>query len=597
LEGISVFDSEFERNLFDLRQEKLAEIQKLGQAAYPNRFPSDPGQKALTVQEIRAQWDASTAEQLEADRGPVAMAGRIMAIRAQGKAGFATLQQGGQRLQIYVRLDAVGDQGFALYKLLDLGDHIGVSGYLFRTRTGELTIHVETLTFLAKAMLALPEKFHGLADVEQRYRQRYVDLFVNLDAREVFVKRARALRALRSFFDSRGYLEVETPMMQQIAGGAAARPFTTHHNALDMDLYLRIAPELYLKRLVVGGFDRVYEINRNFRNEGISTQHNPEFTMLEFYQAYANYHDLMDLTEELIKFVAMEVNGSTITNFPIPKGSHAGEVVEIDLGKWTRMTMREAIIKWWPPALPPITESVFTDAKTLELFLDRCLKMHQSRPKEARREERENEITVTTEDESYLLHVTPPAPSSAKDIDPLSLEMLLQRIIHALGSGTPLGKAIAELFESIAEGHLIQPTIIYEFPTAVSPLSKQDPNNPDWVERFEFYIGGFEVGNAFSELNDPKEQHNRFEQQLAERAHGDEEAHQMDEDYVRALAYGLPPTGGEGIGIDRLVMLLTGSRSIRDVILFPLMRNRDQASAAKDQDTATSPEAKTNKES
>jgi lysyl-tRNA synthetase class 2 len=566
-----VFDSEFERSLFELRRSKLEEIEKLGQAAYPNQFPA-----SHTVPQVRARWDEalfdSGAEELEASRVTVAVAGRIMAIRAQGKAGFATLQQDGQRLQIYVRKDAVGDQGFALYKLLDLGDHIGVSGYLFRTRTNELTIHVERLTFLAKAMLALPEKFHGLADVELRYRQRYVDLFTNLESREVFVKRAKVLRALRTFFDSRDYLEVETPMMQQIAGGAAARPFKTHHNALDLDLFLRIAPELYLKRLVVGGFDRVYEINRNFRNEGVSTQHNPEFTMLEFYQAYANYHDLMDFTEELLKFVAMEVNGTTITNFPIPKGSRAGEVVEIDLGKWTRMTMREAIIKWWPPALPPITESVFTDAKTIELFLDRCLKIHQSRPKEARREERENEIRVTTEEESYLRHITPPAHSSAKEIDPLSLEMLLQRIVHSLGSGMPLGKAVAELFESIAEGYLIQPTIIYEFPTAVSPLSKQNPDDPDWVERFEIYAGGFELGNAFSELNDPAEQHKRFTQQLAERASGDDEAHQMDEDYVRALAYGLPPTAGEGIGIDRLVMLLTGSKSIRDVILFPLMR-------------------------
>jgi lysyl-tRNA synthetase class 2 len=577
-----VFDSEFERSLFDLRKAKLEEIVKLGQEAYPNQFPA-----SHTVPQVRDQWGEVTTETLEANRVTVAVAGRIMAIRSQGKAGFATLQQDGQRLQVYVRLDAVGEQGFALYKLLDLGDHIGASGYLFRTRTGELTIHVERLTFLAKAMLALPEKFHGLADVELRYRQRYVDLFSNLDAREVFVKRGKTLKALRQFFDSRGYLEVETPMMQQIAGGAAARPFTTHHNALDLDLFLRIAPELYLKRLVVGGFDRVYEINRNFRNEGVSTQHNPEFTMLEFYQAYANYHDLMDLTEELIKFVAMEVNGTTITNFPIPKGPRAGEVVEIDLGKWTRLTMREAIIKWWSPTLPTISESVFTDAKTLELFLDECLKRHQSRPKEARWEERKNETKVISEEQSYLLPITTPAPESAKEIDPLSLELLLQRIVHSLGSGMPFGKAVAELFESIAEGYLIQPTIIYEFPTAVSPLSKQNPDNPDWVERFEFYIGGFELGNAFSELNDPVEQHKRFAQQLEERAHGDDEAHQMDEDYVRALAYGLPPTGGEGIGIDRLVMLLTGSKSIRDVILFPLMRNagnREQGAGNKDRE-------------
>ncbi|HUA96731.1 MAG TPA: amino acid--tRNA ligase-related protein, partial [Terracidiphilus sp.] len=304
------FESEFEENLFKLRREKLDEIVKLGQAAYPNQFKA-----THTLGEVRARWGETAAEQLEAERITVAVAGRIMAIRQQGKAGFATLQQEGQRLQIYVRLDAVGEQGFALYKLLDLGDHIGVSGYLFRTRTGELTVHVETLTFLAKAMLALPEKYHGLADVELRYRQRYVDLFANLESREVFVKRAKVLRALRTFFDSRGYLEVETPMMQPVAGGAAARPFRTHHNALDMDLFLRIAPELYLKRLVVGGLDRVYEINRNFRNEGVSTQHNPEFTMLEFYQAYANFHDLMDLTEELFKFVALEVNGTTVCEF------------------------------------------------------------------------------------------------------------------------------------------------------------------------------------------------------------------------------------------------------------------------------------------
>jgi lysyl-tRNA synthetase class 2 len=530
MEGNIVFDSEFERNLFELRKQKLEEIVKLGQAAYPNQFPA-----SHTIPEVRAKWGETDAEALEADRITVAIAGRIMAIRAQGKAGFATLQQDGQRLQIYVRLDAVGEQGFALYKLLDMGDHIGVAGYLFRTRTGELTIHVERLTFLAKAMLALPEKFHGLADVELRYRQRYVDLFTNLDAREVFVKRAKTLKALRQFFDSRGYLEVETPMMQQVAGGAAARPFKTHHNALDQDLYLRIAPELYLKRLVVGGLDRVYEINRNFRNEGVSTQHNPEFTMLEFYQAYANYHDLMDLTEELIAFVAQEVNGTTITNF---------NGVEIDLGKWTRLTMREAIIKWWPEDLfgPRPTLSDFDCAESLANLLDRAIAAHV----------RDNAGKSVTE----ILGSSP----------------------AELRAGQSVGKVIAGIFESVAEEHLIQPTIIYEFPTAVSPLSKQDPNNPDWVERFEIYVGGFELGNAFSELNDPVEQQKRFEEQLAQRAGGDDEAHQMDEDYVRALAYGLPPTGGEGIGVDRLVMLLTGSRSIRDVILFPLMRSRDQGS-------------------
>jgi lysyl-tRNA synthetase class 2 len=563
--GINVFDSEFERNLFELRKSKLVEIEKLGQQAYPNRFPATQNECAATIPEVRAQWGEATAEALEAERTMVTVAGRIMAIRAQGKAGFATLQQGGERLQIYVRLDAVGEQGFALYRLLDMGDHIGASGYLFRTRTGELTIHVEKLTFLAKAMLALPEKFHGLADVELRYRQRYVDLFTNLEAREVFVKRAKVLKAMRRFFDERGYLEVETPMMQQVAGGAAARPFTTHHNALDMDLFLRIAPELYLKRLVVGGLDRVYEINRNFRNEGVSTQHNPEFTMLEFYQAYANYHDLMDLTEELIEFVAKEVNGTTVTNF---------NGVEIDLGKWTRLTMREAIIKYWPKeAGPAPTKDSFAGRTSFEELLDTATDyltefgdLSGFLNKAAR--EQGNEEPVGEEKLSKLGVIDTACGR-------ICGSMMWQKL--------PLGKAIYELFEVIVEPNLVQPTIIYDYPTEVSPLSKAKPDDPAHVERFEFFAGGFELGNAFSELNDPVEQHKRFAEQLAQRAGGDDEAHVMDEDYVRALAYGLPPTGGEGIGVDRLVMLLTGSKSIRDVILFPLMRNRGQGSEIRDQ--------------
>ncbi len=537
--------SEFERTLQALRQQKLEQIVALGQQAYPNSYRA-----THEIPAIWAEYGERNAEQLDSPRVEVSVAGRLMTIRAQGKAGFAHLQQGGRRLQIYVRRDAVGEQAFALYKLLDSGDHIGVTGYLFRTRTGELSVHVETLTFLTKAMLPLPEKYHGIADVELRYRQRYVDLFMNteleteapsaehgpsdkhvvegeleaavsenqpklqdaapegLRVRDVFVKRAQVLRALRKFFDSRGYLEVETPMMQPVAGGAAARPFTTHHNALDLDLFLRIAPELYLKRLVVGGLDCVYEINRNFRNEGISTQHNPEFTMLEFYQAYANYHDLMDLTEELVKFVALEVNGTTETRF---NGN------EIDLSRWQRYTMREAIAAFWPATAGP----------------------------------------------------------ACRDFD--NPESAVQQLRGAgvpveFQSGEPAGKTIATIFEAVAEDHLIQPTIIYDFPLAVSPLSKQKPDDPDWVERFEFYIGGFELGNAFSELNDPAEQRRRFEQQLGERARGDEEAHAMDEDYIRALGYGLPPTAGEGIGIDRLTMILTGARSIRDVILFPLLR-------------------------
>jgi lysyl-tRNA synthetase, class II len=534
-----VFESEFERNLFDLRKQKLADIEKLGQSAYPNQFPA-----THTIPAVREKWDSTTAEELEATRVTVAVAGRIMAIRAQGKAGFSTLQQQGQRLQIYVRLDAVGEQAFALYKLLDLGDHIGVVGYLFRTRTGELTIHVERLTFLAKAMLALPEKFHGLADVELRYRQRYVDLFTNLDSREVFVKRAKTLRAMRRFFDERGYLEVETPMMQQIAGGAAARPFKTHHNALDQDLFLRIAPELYLKRLVVGGMDRVYEINRNFRNEGVSTQHNPEFTMLEFYQAYANYHDLMQITEELVSFVAQEVNGTTVTTF---------NGVEIDLGKWTRLSMREAINEYWPQeagAKPAVV--AYEKADVLQVRLHAAM---------SSLEKAMGETTRTTPERIAELKTILGA---------------LTAVYYDSMKGGPLGKLVYNLFEAVVEPFLIQPTIIYDYPVEVSPLSKAKPDDPAHVERFEFFAGGFELGNAFSELNDPEEQHKRFAQQLSEKARGDDEAHAMDEDYVRALMYGLPPTGGEGLGVDRLVMLLTGSRSIRDVILFPLMRNREQ---------------------
>lgn len=539
------YESEFEQKLYQQRIEKLKEIEALGHTAYPNSF-------AFTglIPEIKEQYDSPespvTGEQLEADRKQVAIAGRIMAIRIQGKAGFAQLQQGGQRLQIYVRKDDVGENAFALYKLLDLGDHIGVRGHLMRTRTGELTVHVTTtpeepgISFLAKAMLPLPDKFSGLADKELRYRQRYVDLFMNTghsvkaaaagegqpeapeearNVREVFVKRAAVLRALRKFFDSRGYLEVETPMMQPIAGGAAARPFITHHNELDVDLYLRIAPELYLKRLVVGGLDRVYEINRNFRNEGVSTRHNPEFTMLEFYQAYANYHDLMQLTEDVIKFVAMEVNGSLKTTF---NGN------EIDLGSWRRFSMREAIIKFWP--------QVAGEGPTVDSF-------------------------ATQDGVSALVE-----------------RLRAGKIGIDYNSADPLGKTIATIFETVAEEHLIQPTIIYDFPLAVSPLSKIKPDEPDWVERFEFYIGGFEVGNAFSELNDPEDQYRRFADQIVQKEKGDEEAmSEIDHDYVRALGYGLPPTGGEGIGIDRLTMLLTNSSSIRDVILFPLMRPRQKS--------------------
>ncbi|QHS51601.1 amino acid--tRNA ligase-related protein [Edaphobacter sp. 12200R-103] len=606
------FDSEFEQKLYQQRQEKLQQIAALGaeiglnpaQATYPNSFTvSAPGwdeQNGDLIPWIKQNFDSPessvSGEQLDADRKQVAIAGRIMAIRIQGKAGFAQLQQGGQRLQIYVRKDDVGENAFALYKLLDLGDHIGVRGYLMRTRTGELTVHVTStpetsgITFLAKAMLALPDKYHGLEDTELRYRQRYVDLFMNTghsakaatpatnsgapglavadlgeapqkqpeaddsprNVREVFVKRAQVLRALRKFFDSRGYLEVETPMMQQIAGGAAARPFITHHNELDLPLYLRIAPELYLKRLVVGGLDRVYEINRNFRNEGVSTRHNPEFTMLEFYQAYANYHDLMDLTEELIKFVAMEVNGSLITHF---NGN------EINLGEWTRLSMREAIIKFWPPLAGP--------APALETF-----KSVENLVTHLRNAARELGSKSSLSRWTSQIEITSPQSEEEAAEDFAEIFHWLADRLH---KGELLGAIIAELFEELSEPRLTQPHIIYDFPLAVSPLSKIKPDEPDWVERFEFYIGGFEVGNAFSELNDPIDQDERFQQQIEQKERGDEEAMSaVDDDYVRALGYGLPPTAGEGIGIDRLTMLLTNSSSIRDVILFPLMRPRQK---------------------
>ncbi len=540
-----MYESQFEEKLYNERREKLKQIAALGQATYPNSYAA-----TITIPELRTAYDPMTAENFEADLAAgkkieVAIAGRIMAIRVQGKAGFAQLQQSGQRMQLYVRKDDVGEDGFALYKLLDLGDHVGARGYLMRTRTGELTVHVTELTFLAKAMLALPDKFHGLEDTELRYRQRYVDLFVNPDVRDVFVKRAAVLRAMRSFFDARGYLEVETPMMQPIAGGAAARPFTTGHNALGLKLFLRIAPELYLKRLVVGGFDRVYEINRNFRNEGISTQHNPEFTMLEFYQAYSNYHDLMDLTEELVKFVAMEVNSTTLTTF---------NGTEIDLSKWTRLTMREAIIKWWPPEFRTKATGLFTD----DVFIFNVFKTE-----------------ILRDINTLLTGKLPEGHLQLAEKEPTTTATLyaLRAALTSENAREGDGKMIANIFEAVAEEYLIQPTIIYDFPLAVSPLSKIKPDEPDWVERFEFYIGGFEIGNAFSELNDPDDQRRRFEAQIEDRKRGDEEAMaEVDTDYVRALGYGLPPTAGEGIGIDRLTMVLTGSKSIRDVILFPLLR-------------------------
>ena len=491
-----MFDSDFEQELFKLRKKKLQEIVKLGQAAYPNQFPF-----THTIPQVREKWDSATGEELEATRTTVAVAGRIVAIRLMGKAGFATLQQDGQRLQVYVRLDAVGEQGWALYKLLDLGDHIGVAGYLFRTRTGELSVHAERLTFLAKAMISLPEKYHGLADVELRYRQRYVDLFTNLDSREVFVKRAKVLRALRTFFDNRGYLEVETPMMQQIAGGAAARPFITHHNALDIDLYLRIALELHLKRLLVGGMERVYEIGRVFRNEGISPRHNPEFTMLELYQAYGDYRSMMDITEGMVVACVRAIGDK----MQLPYGERT-----IDYSPpWPRIAYAELFAKHVGVPLVD-TEAV-------------------------RKIAADNGIATAGKHPDVIVH---------------------------------------QLFEHRVEPVLTaenRPTFVYDYPAALCPLTKRKRDNPALAERFELYVHGMELANAYTELNDPVMQEATFRTQLAGLPEEDSMA-KMDDDFVRALKHGMPPAGGMGIGIDRLVMLLTDTTTIRDVILFPLLR-------------------------
>ncbi len=502
-------DDDEAQSLSAQRQKKLHAIAALGFELYPHKF-----EFTHTIPIIVEEFSARTSEELNAQRVTVCVAGRVMTIRPHGKAGFAHLAGGGKRLQIYVRLDAVGERDFELYKLLDLGDMIGVEGFLFRTRTGELTVHAERLSFLAKSLRPLPEKWHGLSDVEIRYRQRYLDLMVNDEVREVFERRIALIRALRGFLESEGYAEVETPMMQPLAGGAMARPFVTHHNALDMDLYLRVAPELYLKRLIVGGLDRVYEINRNFRNEGISTQHNPEFTMLEFYQAYADYSDMLALTERLLRHVVTAVLGKLECEFDGQK---------ISFERFERMTMKEALVKYWPQAAgqgPQLKDLAEPRAafRWVELY-----------------------------------------------------NKSAEQPLESVETGSP-GNALAQLFEAVAEQYLIQPTFILDYPLEVSPLSKQKADDPNFVERFELYVGGMEVANAFSELNDPKEQRDRFEYQQMLREKGDLTAHAIDEDYIRALSYGMPPTGGEGIGIDRLAMILTNSRSIRDVILFPLLR-------------------------
>ncbi len=491
----------------DQRRANLAAIEALGFPAYPHRFET-----THTVAQLAEGYGATEASALESERVEATAAGRVLSIRSFGKASFLVLSDGRARIQIYVRQDVLTEREFGLAKLLDFGDIVGVSGHLFRTKSNELSIWATTITFLAKCFLPLPEKWHGLQDVETRYRQRYLDLIVNPDVRRVFETRSRTVSAIRDVLTARGFLEVETPMMQPIAGGALARPFVTHHNALDLKLYLRIAPELYLKRLVVGGIERVFEINRNFRNEGISTQHNPEFTMLEFYWAYVDYETLMRFTEELLSTVAERVTGSVECQF----GEHAISFA----APFRRLSLRHAA----------------AEAATTRLGR-----------------------AVTTEELRTLDGARAVAQALHIDVPP--------------GSGA--GKIATEIFERLWQAQMVQPTFVFDFPTEVSPLSKQRADDPDTVERFELYIGGFEVANAFSELNDPAEQRRRFEDQLAGRAKGDDEAHAMDDDYVRALEYGLPPTGGEGIGIDRLVMLLSNSLSIRDVILFPQMRPRD----------------------
>src|SRR6476659_6568958 len=481
---------------------------ELGVNPYPHAFD-----RTHTVQDLVSAYSERTGSELEAEQIQTVTAGRILAMRSFGKANFLVLSDGQARIQIYIRQDSLPERAFQIFKLLDFGDFIGVRGHLFRTRTNELTIWASGLEFLTKCFLPLPEKWHGLSDVETRYRQRYLDLIVNPDSRRVFEVRSRVLAALRSFLNARGYLEVATPMMQPIAGGALARPFMTHHNALDMQLFLRIAPELYLKRLTAGGIERVYEINRNFRNEGISTQHNPEFTMLEFYQAYSDYQALMVMTEEMLSSVAREAIGTDQITF----GEH-----RISLAPpYRRVSLREGA----------------REAASAKLA-----------------------VSVTEAD------LRQGDTSSA----------LARRLGIEVNDVWGPGKVTTEIFERLNEGGLIQPTFVYDFPTEVSPLSKQKADDPETVERFELYVGGLEVANAFSELNDPAEQRRRFEAQLSDRASGNLEAHAMDEDYIRALEYGLPPTAGEGVGIDRLVMLLTDSPSIRDVILFPLMRARKQ---------------------
>jgi len=499
-EDVTEMNMEKTSELIQKRRDKLNELKETHVQIFPNDF-----KVSHTINEIRDLIEHES-KGLKDDSPVFAVAGRVMAINRFGKAAFIRFKDRSGQLQAYIRKDKIGDDAYHLFKQVDVGDFVGLCGVIFRTKTGEWTLLVNEFKLICKALRPLPEKFHGLKDPEKRYRRRYLDLIMNADVRELFIKRSRIIQEIRNFFLERDFLEVETPMMQPIPGGAEAEPFKTHHNALGMDLYLRIAPELYLKRLVVGGFERVFEINRNFRNEGISTQHNPEFTMLEFYQAYATYTDLMELTEQLFAAVAQAVSGSTTI-------SYQGNTIEL-AGPWRRMSLHSAMV------------------------------------------------------DIGGVH-----PASLNNKESL-LEFAAQNGVKITKTGK-LGKVMTKLFDAVVEPRLIQPTFITNYPAEVSPLSRRSDQKPDLTERFELFIAGHEIANGFSELNDPIDQRERFIQQVKSREAGDEMAHQMDEDYIEALEYGMPPTAGEGIGIDRLVMLLTDATSIREVILFPHMKSKE----------------------
>ncbi|WP_173917988.1 lysine--tRNA ligase [Halobacillus sp. Marseille-Q1614] len=486
-----------------VRREKLNSYKERGLDPFGSKF-----ERTALAEELRSQYDEFSKEELEEKLAQVTVAGRIMTKRGKGKAGFAHIQDLSGQIQLYVRKDAIGEEAYEIFKSADIGDIVGVSGEMFKTNVGELSVKASQFEILTKSLRPLPEKFHGLKDVEQRYRQRYLDLITNPESRDTFVLRSKIIQSMRRYLDNLGFLEVETPMMHSIPGGASARPFVTHHNALDMELYMRIAIELHLKRLIVGGMEKVYEIGRVFRNEGISTRHNPEFTMIELYEAYADYHDIMSLTEELIAHIAKDVLGTS-------KVDYNGEEIDLE-PEWTRLHMVDAVkeytgVDFW-------REMSDDEAKALA---------------------KEHDIEIQ---------------------DTMSF-----------------GHIVNEFFEQKVEEKLIQPTFVYGHPIEISPLAKKNPEDPRFTDRFELFIVGREHANAFSELNDPIDQRERFEGQLKEREEGNDEAHLMDEDFLESLEYGMPPTGGLGIGVDRLVMLLTNSASIRDVLLFPQMRKRGES--------------------